>query len=272
MVRYNGKYKDDLSKTVEEPLEETLPQIEQTPVVAQDNNNWEKRYGDLRRHLSKLETTWKGEKDELKRQVAELVTSSIKMPKNEQELEAFYKQYPDGAAFIETIAAKIAERKVSELGEKYDTQLSDLEKARNDTVKERAYQELLKLHPDFEKIIVDKQFEQWIEKQPKSIKDSLFENDTDFNSASRSLDLYKLETEKAVVRKVNKKSDDLGAAAFVTPTAPASEPLLSGDGKKIWKESEIKKLSSHQFEEVEAEITRAAREGRVMHDLTPNRR
>ena len=279
--RYKGSYRDQLDITEEEtPAEQqtTTEDEDTTPPTTAEEVTFKKRYGDLRRYMAAEKKAWEGRENEFKRQLAELTTQTFRLPKNEQELDQFYKQYPDGAAFIETIAAKIADRKVSELGTKYDQQITELEKAREATVKERAYAELLKLQPEFEKIIADKKFQEWIDKQPQRIQDSLFKNDTDPEWASRTIDMYNLEAGDAVVRKVTKgktePSRERQAAAHVAPNNVAPEPTLTGDGKKIWRESEIKALGrAGKFtDEIDREVTIAMAEGRVIHDVTPPRR
>ena len=57
--------------------------------------------------------------------------------------------------------------------------------------KEKAEQELYRMHPDFQSIRMDKKFHDWVALQPQNIQDSLYKNTSDALSASRAIDLYK---------------------------------------------------------------------------------
>lgn len=273
---YSGKYRDDLDK---EDDQEQTPNTGETGVqqdktvaaLSPQEQTWEKRYADLRRHDATKEAGWNTERQELKRQVAELMSSQVKLPKSDEELEEWKKQYPDGAAFVETLARKIAEEKAVAIRAETSEQLKELNKAKHDTIKERAYQELLKLQPDFETIIADEKFKEWIKTKSKKIYSSLYENDTDYQAASESIDLYRLETEKAIVKKATPIRGDKAAALAVTTSGPSPEPTTSIDGRKIWKESEIAKLNPREYDQLDEQITIAYHEGRVLNDMTKAR-
>jgi uncharacterized protein YqfA (UPF0365 family) len=106
-------------------------------------------------------------------------------------------------------------------------------------------------------------FQDWLQEQPTSISDGILKNGTDSKWAVRVLDLYKADAG------ISKKSDTAkltkSAAEAVTKTSRVKIPEKAGD-KKIWKQSEIRKLKPHEFESLEKEIDLAAKEGRVTSD------
>ena len=57
--------------------------------------------------------------------------------------------------------------------------------------RDKAEAELLRLHPDFEDIRETDDFHNWVDEQPQSIQDALYENSSDARTAARAIDLYK---------------------------------------------------------------------------------
>ena len=70
-------------------------------------------------------------------------------------------------------------------------EIKDLQGDRQRLTKEKAEQELLRLHPDFMQIKADADFITWLEDQPPSIADGVTKNNTDAKWAARVIDLYK---------------------------------------------------------------------------------
>jgi hypothetical protein len=127
--------------------------------------------------------------------------------------------------------------------------------------KQKAYAELLRLHPDFDEIKADEDFLSWLDEQPESLSDGIYKNNTNARLAARVIDLYKADkgiSEKP--KRTKSKNDD--AAAAVTRQAP--KELSTRDGKgKIWKASQIGKMKPWEFEKHEAELDAARAEGRI---------
>jgi hypothetical protein len=72
------------------------------PVSAEDKS-FKKRYGDLRRHTQLKENELQSRISALEQQLSSSTKSEIKLPKSDQDIEAWAKEYPDVAAIIETI-------------------------------------------------------------------------------------------------------------------------------------------------------------------------
>ena len=125
--------------------------------------------------------------------------------------------------------------------------------------REKAYEELLRLQPEFDKLKADNKFLKWLETQPKSISSGIYENSTDAKWASRVVDLYKADTGKP------KRSVSRGEDAAVSVKSPQVREVRSTDekGNRIWKASEIERLKPWEFEKFEKEIDKARSEGRL---------
>ena len=127
--------------------------------------------------------------------------------------------------------------------------------------KENSYQELLRLQPDFNTLKSDDSFLSWLDKQPESISDAIYNNNTDAKWASRVVDLYKADTGTPKKSKTVNKSKDAAMAV----SKPVVRDIATSDtsNKKIWKGSDIARLKPWEFEKVEAEIDLARQEGRI---------
>ena len=92
-------------KTREGSKEETTEEVTEEPANAEEAS-FKKRYGDLRRHAQKVADEKDAELEKVKKQLAEATKKQIKLPKTDEELEAWSAEYPDVARIIETIAIK----------------------------------------------------------------------------------------------------------------------------------------------------------------------
>jgi len=166
-----------------------------------EERSFKKRYGDLRRHSQQQQTQLQGQVDELKKQLEQSTSNQIKMPKSEEELAEWARQYPDVAKIVETIAIK----KAKEQTEALDQRLKSLDEREASTAKDEAEAELLRLHPDFDQIRDDDEFHNWVDEQPKWVQQALYENDTDARAAARAIDLYKADKKIATKRSTSNK-------------------------------------------------------------------
>ena len=134
---------------------QTIP--EQEPEVTGEEKTFKKRYGDLRRHMQEKDKEVQGQLDELKRQLSEATQKEIKLPKSEDDIEAWATKYPDVAAIVETIAIKKAREQSDAIAER----VKALDEMQQNVTREKAEAELLKLHPDFNEIKDEDSFHEW---------------------------------------------------------------------------------------------------------------
>ena len=240
--------------------EETKEEVE--PETAEERS-FKKRYGDLRRHSQKQTEELKKELDSLKKQLESSTKKEIKLPKTEEELETWAKEYPDVAAIVESIAIKKAKEEAKNL----EDRMKAFEEMRTEATKEKAEAELLKLHPDFTDIREDDEFHQWADEQPKWVQDALYENSADARSAARAIDLYK--ADKNIQTK--KKSTDKDATKIINTRSEKSKPTTNEKSTYL-KESQVQKMSTQEYEKRSDEIMEAIRSGQFIYDISGSAR
>jgi hypothetical protein len=274
---YKGKYREEVYEDDDDEVEaqsdadpeevsatqqdETGDSFVQTKTEEpEESHDYKKRYDDLKRHYDAKVNEFKQEIDDLKSAVRSRdveMPNSIAMPKTVEELQAFKEQYPDIFEVVQTVSAMQAQSQVSQLQEEIGV-IKEREKSME---KQKAYAELLRLHPDFDEIKADEDFLSWLDEQPESLSDGIYKNNTNARLAARVIDLYK--ADKGISKKPKQtRSKDNDAAAAVTRQAP--KELSTRDGKgKIWKASQIGKMKPWEFEKHEAELDAARAEGRI---------
>ena len=247
----------------EETVEDKKTEEEEEPKSAEERT-FKKRYGDLRRHSQEKEREFQKQLDELKGQLEKATKKEIKLPKSEEEIEEWAKEYPDVAAIVETIATK----KAREQSESINQKLQEIDELNAKTAKERAEVELLKIHPDFAEIRESDDFHIWADEQPKWVQDALYENSEDARSAARAIDLYK--ADKGISAKAKSKSNK-SAATEVKAKAEKSVPDVEGKATKIL-ESDVQKMSADEYEKQSDIIMDAIRSGNFIYDLSGSAR
>jgi len=270
----NRKYTNEEKRKMEEEeleqmLKEQKGEVEQSaePEEAEPTNaeekTFKKRYGDLRRHMQEKEQEFQTQLDELKKQLESATRKEMKLPKSDEDLESWAKDYPDVAAIVETIAIKKAKEQSSALEERMkaidDMQLS--------AKKEKAEAELMRLHPDFDEIRDSDEFHEWAEEQPKWVQDALYDNDNDAKSAARAIDLYK--ADKGITEK--KTSNGKDAAKSVDTRNTRSKPQ-EDEASTYLRESQVQKMSPQEYEKRSDEIMEAIRTGKFIYDMSGSAR
>ena len=225
-----------------------------------EEKNFKKRYGDLRRHSQKKEEEFNAKIAALEAQVNKAAKQELVLPKTDEELEAWAKEYPDVAGIIESIADKKAKASATALEER----MAEFEELKIDAQKEKAEAELVKMHPDFIEIRQDDTFHNWAKEQPKWVQDALYENVDDAKSVARVIDLYKID--KGITNKKKVKPSEKAAASSVkTKSAAAPEPDESAG---YVRESEVAAMSIKEYEKKQEEILDAQRNGRFIYDVS----
>jgi hypothetical protein len=239
------------------------PNVEDDSNLSAEEKTFKKRYGDLRSHSQKQQIQLQKEIDELREQLQKSTSNQIKLPTSDEDLAAWANEYPDVARIVETIAIKKAKEQSAELDQRFKA-LDDREQ---ETAREKAEAELLRMHPDFENIKDSDEFHNWVEEQPKWVQNALYENDTDAKAASRAIDLYK--ADKGIGKP--KKADSRSAAESVSTRSSRSAP--SGqDMDGVIYESQVNSMTSHQYEANQEAISKAIKSGKFVYDLSGSAR
>ena len=257
------KDEEELENLKKEQKGETEEVKEEVEPESAEERSFKKRYGDLRRHTQKQTEDLKKELDSLKKQLESSTKKEIKLPKTEEELETWAKEYPDVAAIVESIAIK----KAKEESKNLEDRMKEYEEMRTEATKEKAEAELLKLHPDFGDIRESDEFHEWADEQPKWVQDALYENSADARSAARAIDLYK--SDKNMQTK--KKSTDKDATKAVNTRSEKSKPTTNEQSTYL-KESQVQKMSAQEYEKRSDEIMEAIRSGQFIYDVSGSAR
>jgi len=248
---------------IERQAEESEDKNEEEPSSAEEKT-FKKRYGDLRRHTQEKEREFQKQLDDLKEQLARATKKEMKLPKSDEDIEAWAKDYPDVAKIVETIAMKKAREQSAEL----ETRLKKIDEMSAEALKDKAEAELMRLHPDFDEIRDSDDFHEWAEQQPKWVQDALYENDNDARSAARAIDLYKADRN---ISKSTKTQSDKSAAMVVGAKNTRTQVDAAESGKKI-RESDVQKMSAAQYERQADAIMEAIRSGNFIYDISGSAR
>ena len=253
---------EELQELMEEQKQDaSSEEVEEEPTNAEERT-FKKRYSDLRRHQQKQTDELKAEINNLKAQLEQSTKKQIKLPKSDEDIETWAKEYPDVAGIVETIAIKKAAEQQASLEEKVKA-LNDMQES---VSKQRAETELLQLHPDFDDIRNDDDFHTWAEEQPQWVQNALYENDNDARSAARAIDLYK--ADKNITAK---KSSSKDAAKSVSTKGKRSKPA-SDDSGNSYKESDVQRMSAKEYEKHSDDIMEAIRNGKFIYDVSGSAR
>ena len=221
--------------------------------LSREEKSFKKRYGDLRRHMAEKEKEWKSS-------LESNTNKALRAPKSDEDIEEWAAKYPDVAAIVETIA----EKKAAERFDSADNRLQELDDAKNEAIRTKAETQIRKSHSDFDDLRESDNFHDWVDEQPKWVRDALYENSDDARSVIRVLDLYKIDNNMSPAARKSKTKD----AAKTVKKRSSRVQVESDESASYLKESEIAAMSDKQFEEKSEEINEAMRSGKVIYDMS----
>jgi hypothetical protein len=283
--RTRSKYKDKIARE-EQELKELLAQsqgegVQETSEESQDvsppeegkekevpdetlskeEKSFKTRYGDVRRHMAAKEKEFNARIKELEDQLSS--TKKLVPPKSDEDITKWANEYPDVAGIVETIA----EKKAKEMFEKANIQIEELSKARQETTRRTAENEIKEIHKDFDKLRDSDEFHEWVEEQPKWVQNALYENTDDAKSVVRVIDLYKIDKGLTAGDKKNKTK---AAASLVNKTSKTK--VDAEELADTVKESDVEKMSDSDYAKNVDKINTAIRSGKFIYDISGNRR
>lgn len=239
---------------VEAPKEED----DEEPTSAEEKS-FKKRYGDLRRYSQKQLDEMQKKVDELTSQLNSATKQQMRLPKTQEEIDEWAKQYPDVYKLVKTIAIQQAKEQTTGIEER----LKKIDEMERNAAREKAEAELMRLHPDFDDIRDQDEFHEWVEDQPAWVQQALYENDNDARAAARAIDLYK--ADKGI--KTKKTSGDREAASAISTRRTRSTP--NGDGTEgLIYESQVAKMSMPEYEKNAQAISDAIKAGKFVYDMS----
>jgi hypothetical protein len=228
--------------------------VDEDKDLTREEKTYKKRYDDLRRHQNKLVEQVKT----LEAKVND--PASFAAPTTEEELEAWKEKYPDVANIVSTLAKKEAQAMYNAA----DERLSRLDEIAEQADRAKAEAEIRAIHSDFDELKESDAFHDWVDVQPKWVKDALYVNSDDPASVARVIDLYKADNN--IVNKGKKASAKRAATAIVTKKGRTSVDAEESNGRIT--ESDVNKMSAAEYEKRSDEIMEAIRGGRFVYDMT----
>lgn len=247
------KLKELLESNNEENSEEVVEEINEVEPTGEEKT-FKKRYGDLRRHNESVKKDLESANSRIQ-DLENQLKEKANTPKSKADLKAWMEKYPELAAAVETIASE----KATEQFQQNETRFAALEERESDMRRKDAEAEIFKAHKDFDEIRNDDAFHDWVDNQPKVIQDALYDNVDDAQAVIRVLDLYKVDKDKTTK---NPSKD----AMKEVKTGSNKNPADVTD-KKTFKESDVAKMTTKQFEKNLNDILEAQKEGRFIYDL-----
>ena len=244
----------------EETSEETEAQEDNDSELNAEEKSFKKRYGDIRKHLASKEKEWQEKFDALE---SKSKHEGIVPPKSDEDIEKWASEYPDVAGIVETIAAK----KAQEMFNKAESRLQELDEAHSEAQRVKAENVIRKSHEDFDDLRQSDQFHNWADEQPKWVKDALYENMDDPASVVRVIDLFKIDNGMTLAAKKQSKK----AAASTVAKGTRTSLDTKGVQGQI-KESDVARMSSKEFEEMQDKINESMRNGKFVYDMSGSAR
>jgi len=267
--KYNN---DDKMKREEEELARLVAEQKGQPVESveadeaepenAEERSFKKRYGDLRRHVQQKERETEQRIAQLEAQLREATTQEIKLPKSDEDIEAWARKYPDVAAIVETIAIK----KAREQSASIEQRVREIDEMKASAAKQKAEAELMQLHPDFDDIRNSDEFHDWVEEQPKWVQTALYENDNDAKSAARAIDLYKID------KNIKTTKASTGKEAAMAVNSRARNKPTSDETTGYLRESVVQKMSAAEYERNADAVMEAIRAGKFIYDISGSAR
>ena len=236
-----------------EETEVDQEQEEDDSELSREEKSFKKRYGDLRRHMQAKEKEWK-------EAIESKDNSSVRPPSSDEDIEAWAKDHPEIAAIVETIADKKASAKFAQAEDRF----KELDDAKNEATRTKAETAIRKAHSDFDELREADEFHDWVEEQPKWVRDALYENSDDAQSVVRVLDLYKVDKGMTPSAKKAKAKD---AAKTVTKRKARTQVDADSLNSQI-RESDVQKMSDSEFEDRYEEIQGAMASGKFIYDIS----
>jgi len=242
-------------ETEEEPKAEPQEEAKAEPEeqLSAEEKSYKKRYGDLRRHMNELT-------DRIKELEAANKDGNIKPPKNEADVAAWMRKYPDVAAIVEAIADKKAAEKFAGA----EARLKQIDAMSAEAERKKNESEIRAVHRDFDELRDSDKFHEWAAEQPKWVQDALYENADDPKSVIKVIDLYKYENGLDVK---GRKAAAKEAASAVMTKRTKTDVDADGGSTKIY-ESQVQKMSARDYESRQDEIMEAIRKGNFVYDIS----
>lgn len=277
-MKTDNKYRNTSRQEADElKLQELLkqpeaPEIKETgfvepettntePVLTPEEETWKKRYGDLRSFSQKELDAKEKELKDLKQKIAEDARKQYAPPKTREEVQDWATQFPEVYGMVRTVAYEEVQEELNNLKQMVAELKGNISEKDQKMAQREAYNQLLKLHPDWTEIKAQASFKEWLAKQSKLIQDALI-NSWDPEAAAAVIDLYKSKHQTKEAPKTPSVDTRREAATTIRPGNNSINP----GSPEVWSESKFASLNRRDKERVMPEVEKAIAEGRFIYD------
>jgi hypothetical protein len=250
---------DKPAEKVKEQSQAGAPQSD----ASSDEHDYKKRWSDLKKRYDTEVTTLRRQKAEVEDQVQEAAavdTITLEAPKTPEELQRFMKEEPR----LYELFKNIAKIEVQEDSHDVKEKLGEITKRELEFAKRKALRDITEAHSDFEEISKSDDFHNWAEEQIAEVQEWVYDNPTDGQKLIRAFDLYKADVSKldSVEAASAAQTNSVVDASSIVSTRPTQDPVKPE--QKVWTETDIRKMSLTEYDRLEPELDKAAREGRIV--------
>lgn len=268
MVKYRNQREIEQSEEIEEfeKLDQEEKEIMSEEVRTVEEGVFKKRYADSRRGFEKYKNEKEAELDDLRKKLEHAYKQNIKAPSSKEEIIKWQKEYPEFAGILEGIV----QERISEGLRESKTKLQKIEERQKELEVQEAVLALRKIHPDFNELVNDENFHEWLTKQSQKYQDAIY-NDLDVDAASFVIDRYKSQKGKKSEKVSDRNSRE--DAAKVVRTSSVTPDFSDDFGDYEFSESQIERESKKDprwFAHNEEKIMKAYRIGKIKMDITGN--
>jgi hypothetical protein len=239
----------ELMATRKKPDAPTEPTGEpaDTPPKAETKEEfgWEKRYKDAQRYIT-----------ELKAKLKEVETP----PQSADEMEAWMRKYPQ--------TSKIIKQMINDHTKGFEEEKSQLEAMRFEALRDKTEAEVMRLHPDYDKIKDDQTFHSWMEDQPKEFQTIIYDTVDQPNAVARIISLYKADKGIGVAPAKERPIDEDRLAASSTRARSAKPSIDADKTNGTIRESDIAKMTITQYQANLPAIQKAREAGKLIYDIS----
>lgn len=245
-----------------EAIEENEVVVKAKELDSEEEKTWKERYSNLKSFADKRYNETIAKLNELENKVKLAEKKPTDMPTNPEEAKQWVAKYPELASVLKTLWKEDIDYLKEEIG----PQLTELEELKAENTRVRAYNLVVRAHPDFPELINNQEFIDWVNRQPEekgTIGQAIFDalNGVDADAAIKAVNIYKKESAPAAPVK-----DTAREAAKTVKKSNPTNP--NSDGKREFSESMVEEMSIWEYEKYESEIDDAKREGRFIYDLS----
>ncbi len=252
-----GFIKDE--ETEDQKVEREVENAVASEEVGKAEKTWASRYANLRKFSAKekadIENKYKDELAALRAKLEETTPTGPLL--TDEALQQFVEEQPEAYAIVRTLITRESAERDREIERLKDT----LTEKDRESKRSKAEKALLLKHPDWEAITTSDAFHEWVATKSQKIQDEVYENADNADLLSENIDFYLAESGLSG-KTTNKKIDKKAAASLVSVNSGVTAVNKQG---KVYKRSDIAKMTQREYEAHEDDINLASREGRIIN-------